>query len=87
MTPICSPSLIQGLGDAVRPNKLSPEQSSLLPQVQAHSLLLSLSIASFVHTISVCRIQISSVVFLSTKTSPSTHWLKKSMPLCLSLFL
>lgn len=85
MTPICSPVLVQGLGDAVRPNKPSPEQSSLLPQVQAHSLLLSLSIASFVHTISVCRIQISSVMFLSTKTSPSTHGLKKACH-CASAF-
>lgn len=32
ITPICSPSLIQGLGDAVKPNKPNPEQSSLFPR-------------------------------------------------------
>lgn len=32
MIPICSPSLIQGLGDAVKPNKPNPEQSSLFPR-------------------------------------------------------
>lgn len=35
MTPICSPVLVQGLGDAVRPNKPCLEQSSLHPQAQA----------------------------------------------------
>lgn len=78
-----------GPGRCCEAKQTQPRAELTFPQVQAHSLLSFLSIASFVHTISVSSMpdpdQFGDVLKHKDQTQHSRA--QKSMPLCLSLFL